>query len=181
MDRREVLQRPAGQRAVQLAQRLGRRQRLGALDQGALELPAKVPLELAQPVLGDAVGIRKLTSRRLPLQLEGPPDPLQVHPDHPRSLALAPEGGDREPRHVPHLAVRPLAHGLADALAQVLEVQAVATAVALLREPPLDRLALHGAEEEAVEDDLEYPPVLLRLGERGRERLRSEERRVGTE
>jgi hypothetical protein len=61
--------------------------------------------------------------------------------------------------------------GLADALAERVEVEVVATAEALLRQVLLERLALDGAEEEAVEQHVEHVPVLLRLGERGGQRL----------
>ena len=37
--------------------------------------------------------------------------------------------------------------------------------------PAHECLPLGSAEEEAVEDEVEHPPVLLRLGERGGERL----------
>src|SRR4051812_16851359 len=166
MDRREVLRRAGGQRAVELAQRLGRRQRLRALDQRALELAAQVALELAQLLLRHRR--RVLGLRRLAPQLERSADALHVDPDHARALALTAERRDREPCEVAHLAVRALAHGLADALAQRIEVERVGAAEALLLQAALDRLGLDGAEEEAVEDQLEDTAVLLRLrGRRG--------------
>ena len=54
----EVLQRPAGQRAVELVERAGGRQRLGALDLAALELLAQERLEAADGVARQALGAR---------------------------------------------------------------------------------------------------------------------------
>ena len=115
--RRQVLERAAGQGAVELAQRLGGRQRLGALDQSALELAPQVALELAQAVLGDGLRIRQVPAAGLAPELQRAPDALDVDADHARALALAAESGDRQSRHVAHLAVGPRAHGLADSLA----------------------------------------------------------------
>ena len=101
-------------------------------------------------------------------------DPLHVDADHARALALAAEGGDRQPRQVAHLAVVALDDRLADLLAQLVDVEPLAALVALrllLADPALDRLGLGGAEEAAVEEQLEEPPVLLRLGDRRRQRL----------
>ena len=78
---------------------------------------------------------------------------------------------DRQAGQVAHLAVGASAHGVADALAQRVHVELVAALEALLAQPALDRLLLHRAEEEAVEDQVEDAPVLLRLGDRGRQRL----------
>ena len=113
------------------------------------------------------------------LQAERAADPLDVDADHARALALAAEGGDREPRGVAHLAVVALGDRRADRLAQLVEVEPVAALVAaLLADPLLERLGLGGAEEEAVEEQLEDAPVLLRLGDRRRQRL-AEVGRVG--
>src|SRR4051812_36437624 len=169
MDRREVLRRAGGQRAVELAQRLGGRERLRALDQRALELAAQVALELAQLLLRHGVRVRRLGG--LAAQLQRATDALHVDANHAGALSLSAEGGDRQAREVAHLAVRPLADGLADALAQSVEVERISPAEALLLEAPLDGLGLDGAEEEAVEDQLEDAAVLLRLGDRRGQRL----------
>ena len=167
----EVLGGVRGQRAVELAQRLRGRQRLRALDHLALELAPHVALELLQAVARHRVRIGQLRALLLALQAERAPDALHVHADHAGALALAPERGDREPGEVAHLAVRAGADRLADALAQRLEVELLAALEALLAQALLDRLALHRAEEEAVEQHVEHVPVLLRLGERRGERL----------
>ena len=169
--RGQVLQRPGRQRAVELPQRSRRRQRLRPLDQRPLELAAQVTLERAQPLLRHGLGVRQRLPARLRLQLERAPYALHVHADHARALALAPERGYGEPGEVAHLAVRAGAHGLTDALAQGVEVEPLAALEALLGEALLHGLAFHGAEEEAVEDELEHAPVLLRLRQRGCERL----------
>ena len=106
------------------------------------------------------------------LEAERAADPLHVDPDHARALAAAPERGDREPRQVAHLAVAALGDRLADRLAQLVEVEALAALVALaLADPAVERLGLGGAEEEAVEEELEDAAVLLGLGDRRGERL----------
>ncbi len=171
----QVLGGAGGQGAVELAQRLGRRQRLGALDQGPLQLTPDVTLELAQPLARHAVGVGQLGGGALALQAERAADPLNVHADHPGALALAPEGRDRQPRQVAQLAVAALlvAQRLADRLAQRVQVHPLGTPGGLLAlgDAALHRLALDGAEEEAVEHQLQHAPVLLRLGQRGGERL----------
>src|SRR5205807_2891205 len=80
VDGREVLQRPARERAIELAQRLRRRQRLGALDQLALELSTQVTLELAQALPRHRIRVRqrRALATRLPLQVERAADPLHV-------------------------------------------------------------------------------------------------------
>ena len=127
----QVLRRVGWQRAVELAQRPGGRQRAGALDQQPLELAAHVLLELLEVVARHRVRVGQLRAGRLlalAAQAEAAPDPLHVHADHARALALAAEGHDREPREVAHLAVRAGTDRVADALAQVLEVDALAAA-----------------------------------------------------
>ena len=168
---REVLRRVRRQRAVELAQRLRRRQRPRALDHLALELAPHVALELLEALARHRVRIRQLGAGLLALQAERAADPLHVHADHAGALALAPEGRDREAGEVAHLAVRAGADRVADALAQRLEVELLAALEALLGQALLDRLALDGAEEEAVEQHVEHVAVLLRLRERRRERL----------
>src|SRR5947209_8857607 len=122
-----------------------------------------MPLESAQVLRRDGVwvGPRRLVALALAFQLERTPYPLDVDADYARAFALTPEGRDREPREVAHLAVRAGADGLADPVAQRLEVEALAALEALLAEAALDRLALGGAEEEALEDELEDAPVIL--------------------
>ena len=61
---------------------------------------------------------------------------------------------------------------LAYRLAQLVEREPVAAVVAaLLSDPALQRFGFGGAKEVALEDQLEDPPVLLRLGDRRRQRL----------
>ena len=167
---RKVLGRVGGEGAVELAQRLRRRQRLRALDHLALELTAHVPLELLQAVARHRVRVGQLGARVLALEPERAPDALDVDADHAGALALAAEGGDREPGEVAHVAVVAGPHRLAYALAERLEVDVVGAREALLAQALLDRLALDDAEEEAIEEHVEDVAVLLRLGERGGER-----------
>ena len=168
----EVLKRSGGERAVELAQGLRRRERLCALDHPALELAAQVALELAQAVERHAVRIGQLGVRRgLPLQPERAADALHVDSDHAGAFALAAEGGDGKPGHVPHLSVRALADGVGDLPAQLVEVETLPALEALLPEPALHGLPLDRAEEETLEEQLEHVAVLLRLRERCRQRL----------
>ena len=93
-------------------ERLCGRQRLGALDQRALELASQHPLELAQPLLRrTVVRVGKLAAG-LAAQAQRTPDALHVHSDHAGALSLAAERRDREAGEVPHLAVRTSADGL---------------------------------------------------------------------
>ncbi len=91
-------------------------------------------LELAQAVARHRARVRRGLGRshRLSLQLERPADALDVHADHAGALALAAERGDREPRHVAHLAVGPASNGFANALAKVIQVEVLAAPEALL-------------------------------------------------
>ena len=119
-------------------------------------------------ILGRQVGLG------LGAQAERAADPLDVHADHARALLAAGEGGDRHPRQVAHRALVAVAQRRGDlraqrlelGLAQLAQLGEVALADALARGGDLD-----GAEEEALEDQLEHAPVLLALGERRRERL----------
>ena len=118
------------------------------------------------------------------------PDALDVDAEHPRALAAAPEGGDREPGEVAHGRLVAVADRLDELLAQVVVVDLLAAgdavAVLVLRAGPggpLAHAALHrgrlgGAEEEALEHEVEHAPVLRRLGERRRQRL-AERRLLG--
>jgi hypothetical protein len=171
VDGGQVLGRARGEGAVELGERPGGRELAGALDRRPLELSAQVALELP-----DAFGIERLVGVAVTpatcLQAEGAADPLHVNADHPRPLALAPEGGHRQASQVAHLAVVPLGDRAADRLAELFEIDPVArTLEALVLDPALQRLGLGGAEEVAVEEQLEDPPVLLRLGDGRGERL----------
>ena len=122
--------------------------------------------------LGGAVLGRRLGAGG---EAEGAADPLHVDADHAGALALAAEGGDRQPRQVAHLVLVALDDRLADLLAQLVDVEPLA-ALAGARSPSspiaaLDRLGLGGAEEAAVEEQLEDAAVLLGLGDRRRQRL----------
>jgi hypothetical protein len=180
VDRGQVLRGAARERAVELVQRPRGRQRLGALDLRAFELAAQMRLEAADLLAGQ----RQLLLRalaldqpgRLGLQAEGAPDPLDIDAQHARALAAAAEGGDRQPREVGEGGLVPGADRFEDLLAQRVEVDPVAGLGAALlgvalADPGLDRGALGGAEEIAVEDEVEDAPVVGGLGQRRRQRL----------
>ena len=167
----EVLRGAGGQRAVEVGERARRRQPLGALDQVALELAAQVALELVQALAVERRHLLLGLGPRLGLEPERAPDALHVDADHARALAAAPEGLDREPGEVAHLAVAAVGDRLADRFAQLVEVELAGPLVALLRDSLSQRLGLRGAEEVAVEEQLEDAAVLLRLRERRRHRL----------
>jgi hypothetical protein len=96
------------------------------------------------------------------LQAQRAADPLHVHADHPRALPLSSEGIHREASEVPHRAVVALGDRAADRLPELVEVDPVARAFeALVLYPAFERLRLCGAEEVAIEQQLEDPPVLL--------------------
>ena len=170
----QILDRPARQRAVEVGQRALRRQRLVALDLGALELAPQRLLEAPQLLARDAVAAR-IVRRQLRLglgpQAQRPADALDVDAEHAGALALA-ERRDRQSREVAQVGLRALLERLRDLTAQLVEVDLIATH-ARLRLGHLEpyRLYLGGAEEEAVEDQVEDATVLGRLGDRGRERL----------
>ena len=131
----EVLAGVRGQRAVELAQRLRRRQRLGALDHLALELAADVLLELLQAVARDRVRVGLLGFRASPLAgrgrggCAGRPPRSRRSPRPGGRRRRSPAARGRASRR------RAAAHRLADALAQRLEVDAVLGARALLAQP----------------------------------------------
>ncbi len=184
--RGEVLERAARQRAVELVQRPGGRQLLRALDLVALELAAEHRLEAPQLLARDAVAARVVLGQvglRVGAQAERAADALHVDADHPAALA-PPERRDGQPGEVAHRALRAVAQRGGDLLAQRVEVrlaevgQVHALAVALLAHPLAHRGLLGGAEEEAVEDELEHAPVVGRLGQRRGERL-AEHLRLG--
>ncbi len=185
MDGGEVLGRGGGEGAVELGQRARGGQRLGPLDQVAFEFAPQVALEAGQlvaverrPLLA-GVGPRRLGAGAEP---EAAADPLDVDADHAGAL-LAAEGGDRQAGEVAQRVLVALLHRVADQLAQLLAVEAVGEVAARLGalvdlvvggslgDPLLDRGRLGGAEEVAVEEQLEGAPVVLGLGDRRRQRL----------
>src|SRR5215208_2758317 len=171
MDGGQILGRAGGEGAVELGQRARRGKLLGALDQRALELAAEVALEAIDlpPV---ELHLARLRAAALGLQAQRAADALHVHADHTRALASAPEGGDRQASHVAHLPVAAVRDRLPHGLAKLVEVEAVAPVIApVLADSLLERLGLGRPEEEAIEEKLENPAVLLRLRHRGRERL----------
>ena len=177
VDGGEVLGRAGRQRPVELGQGAGGRQGLGPLDQVALQLAPQVALEAGQLVAVDRRPLAALGGRRLLPggEAEGAADPLHVDADHARALGAA-EGGDRQPRQVAHRVLVAGLHRLADRFAQLVHVEALAVAgrrpaLGVLGHPALDRLRLGGAEEVAVEDQLEDAAVVLGLGDRRRQRL----------
>jgi hypothetical protein len=159
------------ERSVELAERLGRRQRPRALDHLALELATDVLLELLKAVARHGIRVGAVGARAVASEPERAPDPLHVHADHAGALALPAEGRDGEPRQVAHLAVRTGPDRLPDALAQALQIKAPAALEALLADALFDRLTLDRAEEETLEQHVEHVAVLLGLGERGGKRL----------
>ncbi len=195
VDRREVLQWPAGKRPVELVQRSGGGQRARALDLCPLELAAEHRLELADLLARQALRawvLRRQLGLRLRLQAQRPADPLDVHADHARAVALATEGGDGQAREILHPRLVPVAEGLGDHLADELHVElAVALPVAglalagcsvlvairafapcpLFPDALLERSDLGRTEEEAVEDELERPSGVRGLRQGGGERL----------
>jgi len=80
----EVLERPRGQRAIDLVQRPLRRQLLGPLDLHALELAAQHRLEAAQDVARNALigRLGRGLGARVGAQPERAADPLDVDADH---------------------------------------------------------------------------------------------------
>src|SRR5207248_8807585 len=124
--RGEILERPAGQRAVELVQGPRGRQLLGPLDLRALELAAQERLEAPQLVARQALTARVGLGQvglRLGAQPERAADALDVDADDARALALAPERGDRKPGEVAHRALVALAQRGGDLRAQLLEVE----------------------------------------------------------
>src|SRR4051812_42221548 len=162
----EVLQRAAGQRAVELVERARRRQRLGALDLRALELAAQQRLEAAQLLARQPLPAR-VVGRQLGLglgaQAQRAPDALHVDADDARAFALTPEGGDGQAREVAHRALRAVAQRGGDLRAQLVEVEAPRR-VGVVRLVLLAHVVTHGgglggAKEVALEDELEDAAV----------------------
>ena len=187
MDGGQVLGRAGRQGAVELGQRPRGGQRFGPLDQVAFELAPQVALEAGQLRAVDRRPLLAVLAGRLVAggEPERAPDPLHVDADHAGALAAA-EGGDRQPRQVAHGVLVAGRHRLADLLAQLVDVDLVAACLAgalalaaladlapltLLGDPVLDRLGLGGAEEVAVEEQLEDAAVVLGLGDRRGQRL----------
>jgi hypothetical protein len=182
VDGGQVLRRAGRERAVELVQRPRRRERLSAFDLRALELAPQMRLEAADLIARQREFLRRPLAldqaAGLGLQPERPPDPLDVDPEYAGALAAAAERGDREPREVAQGRLVAVADRLQDLLAQRVEVDPVAAGdpvllrgVAALAHPGLERGALGGAEEVAIEDQVEHAAVVGRLGQRGRERL----------
>ncbi len=182
--RGEVLGRAGRQRAVELGQRARGRQLAGPLDQPALELAAQVGLEAANAVaieldlLAGPVAALGLRARG---QAERPADPLDVDADDAGALAAAAERGDREGGEVAHLRRRSPRRSRGGsprgarrgrgARRRRARPRWARVPLAGLARLARDRLQLGGAEEPAVEDQLEQPPVVLRLRQRRRQRL----------
>ena len=162
VDRREVLGRAGGEGAVELGERPRRRQLLGPLDQRALELAAEVALEAVDAVAVDRRLLALLLlAGRSGGELERAADALDVDADHAGAVAAPPEGGDRKPREVAHVALAPLGDRLADRLAELVRVEPLSALVAVvLAELAVDRLGLRRAEEVAVEDQVEDAAVV---------------------
>ena len=169
--RGEVLGRAGRQCPIELGERPRRRQLLGPLDQRPLELTPQVALELLDllavdrsPLLVGVAGRRpggrgcggSAARRRRPR-----PSP---RPGARRRRSRAARGRAsrrRCPRRSPGGSPRAARRGRA----------ARRPRNGAARRAALERLGLGGAEEEAVEEQLEDAAVLLRLRDRRRERL----------
>src|SRR3984957_2528835 len=175
--RSEIREWAGGQGAVELPQRSRRREAARALDLRALELAPERRLEAPQR-LGWKPAAAGVPRRQLQLglraQAERPADALYVHADHARALLAPGERGDRHAREIAHCSLRAVAQSGGDLCAQLLEVllgELAQRRALTLANALLDGSNLRGAEEEAVEHQLEHAAVLLALGERRRERL----------
>ena len=177
MDGGEVLGRAGRQRPVELGQRARGGQGLGALDQVALELAAQVALEAVELVAVDrrqllaAVLGRRLGARRRGRGCGGSAARRRRPRPSPR-----PGGRRRRSPAAPGRASRPRRRrrsprGSARAARRCRAARRPRGAARLLADPALDRLGLGGAEEPALEEQLEEAAVLLRLGDRRRQRL----------
>ena len=174
MHRGEVLGGAGRQRAVELGERPRGRQLAGALDRRPLQLAAQVALELAERSRGRAAAARR---RR-----RGRPRGLEVRARggsaarRRRSRPSARPGGRR--RSIASRARSRISPSLPSAIAWRIASRSSSRSIRLAAlvalgppDPALERLGLGGAEEVAVEEQLEDPPVLLGLGDRRRERL----------
>ena len=175
----QVLGRARGQRAVELAQRLA-----GGSD-WVRSISARSSSRRTwrsnsrRPVARHGVRIGQLGPARSPCR-------PSVRRMRCTSTPITPEPSPWRPKAAIASRARsrispsePGADRVADALAQRVEVESLAALEALLLEPALHRLALHGAEEEAVEHELEHaagPPATWRASRpapRGSPRARS--------
>src|SRR4051812_14671088 len=136
-----------------------------------LEAPDLVARERRR---GRGVGVARRRPAGLRAQAERAADALDVDPEHARALAAAPERGDREAGEIAHGGLVPVADGLDQLLAEVVVVDLLPTGDAVLvlaarggRALLAHALAhgglLRGAEEEALEDEVEDAAVLGRL------------------
>ena len=176
----EVLGRAGGEGAVELGQRARGGQRLGPLDQVAFEFAPQVALEAGQLAAVDRRPLLAVLGRRLGAgaEPERAADPLHVDADHAGAL-LAAEGGDRQPREVAQrvLVAGSIASRISSRCSSSRAARcAVAGAGALVlavaaRRSPARSPRLGGAEEVAVEEQLEDAAVVLGLGDRRRQRL----------
>ena len=106
-------------------------------------------------------------------EAEGASDALNVDAEDARALAAA-EGGDGQAGQVSQRIVRPVSERGRDLLSERVEVDvAVVRSVGArgLGDVLACGLRLGGAEEEAVEHELEHPSVVVGLGQRGCQRL----------
>ena len=123
---RQVLGGAGRKRAVELGERAGRRELLGALDQRPLELASQMALETVDSLAVDRRAVGVLLAGRLRLEPERAADALDVDADHARALAPAAERGDREPGEIAHLALAALGDRLADRVAELVRVEPLA-------------------------------------------------------
>ncbi len=170
----QVLGRVGGERAVELAQRARRRQRPGALDQRALELAAHVLLEPRRLSRGTESGSGSSARRGSGARRGG--RGCAGCAARPRRSPRSPRPGGRRPRSRAgrgRASRRRLRRGWRRGCGRAGSSRSSPSPPVKRssRQAALDRLALHGAEEEAVEEHVEHVAVLLRLGQRGGERL----------
>jgi len=132
----------------------------------SLEIPDLLP---GQPgATRIVVGEVRLRFRAQP---QRPADTLHVDADHAGALA-APERRDRQARQVTHRTIRPVADRGGDLAAKRFEVDLIAAVDRItLADLIVCRLGFRGAEEEALEHQVEHAPVLARLGEGRGQRL----------
>ena len=132
--------------------------------------------KLLQLVSWDAVVARVVLGEvglGLGSEAERAPDALHVDAEDAGALAAA-ERGDRQPGEVPERGVGAVSQRGGDLLAERVEVDVASAArrpCLGLGDAPAGGLGLGGAEEEAVEHELEHSAVVVRLGERGGQRL----------
>ena len=177
----EVLQRAGRQRAVELVERARRRQLLRALDLRALELAPQRALEAADLVAGQrrrlallavcprAPGsVRRPSARRM--RCTSTPSTPEPWPRWPKA-AIASRARSRMADSSPSRSACSTASRSASSVSSSASWSPCRPRRRPRLTPRRDRLRLGGAEEEALEDEVEDAPVLGGLGQRRGQRL----------